>query len=79
VNRHRTDWTTLIAGVTFCAIATAYLGADISNRTLEVRWIVPLLLIGLGVAGIAGTVVRGVKRRPTGFPADDGQAGVDVQ
>jgi tellurite resistance protein TehA-like permease len=58
VKRHETDWTSLIAGVTFSAIAIAYLSSEIAHRTLEVRWVIPLLLIGLGVAGLASTVVR---------------------
>jgi len=58
MKRHETDWTSLIGGVTFCAIAAAYLGSEITNRTLELRWVVPILLIGLGVAGLAGTLVR---------------------
>jgi hypothetical protein len=58
MKRHETDWTSLIAGVTFCAIAVAYLGSQITDRTLELRWMVPILLIGLGIAGLAGTLVR---------------------
>jgi hypothetical protein len=58
MKRHETDWTSLIAGVTFCAIAVAYLGGEITHRSLEVRWVLPMLLIGLGIAGLAGTLVR---------------------
>lgn len=58
MKRHEPDWTSLISGVTFCAIALAYLGGDITHRTLELRWVLPIMLIGLGVAGLAGTLVR---------------------
>jgi hypothetical protein len=58
VKRHAPDWTSLIAGLTFCVVALAYLGSELMNRTLELRWVAPILLIGLGVAGLAGTVVR---------------------
>lgn len=58
MKRHEPDWTSLIAGVTFCAIAVAYLGGEVTHRSLELRWVVPMLLIGLGVAGLAGTLVR---------------------
>jgi hypothetical protein len=58
MRRHEPDWTSLIAGVTFCAIAAAYLGGEITHRSLELRWVIPMLLIGLGVAGLAGTLVR---------------------
>jgi hypothetical protein len=58
MKRHDTDWTSLIAGLTFCVIAVAYLGGEITGRSLELRWVVPALLIGLGAAGVAGTLVR---------------------
>ncbi len=58
MKRHEPDWTSLIAGVTFCAIAVAYLGGEVTHRSLELRWVVPMLLIGLGIAGLAGTLVR---------------------
>jgi hypothetical protein len=58
MKRHEADWTSLIAGVTFCVIAVAYLSSEITDRTLELRWVIPILLIGLGVAGLAGTLVR---------------------
>jgi hypothetical protein len=58
MKRHEPDWTSLIAGITFCAIALAYLGGEVTHRSLELRWVVPMLLIGLGLAGLAGTLVR---------------------
>ena len=58
MKRHEPDWTSLIAGVTFCAIAVAYLAGEVTHRSLELRWVVPMLLIGLGIAGLAGTLVR---------------------
>jgi hypothetical protein len=58
MRRHETDWTSLIAGVTFCAIALAYLGGEVTHRSLELHWVLPMLLIGLGIAGLAGTLVR---------------------
>jgi hypothetical protein len=58
MKRHEPDWTSLIAGVTFCAIAVAYLGGEVTHRNLELRWVAPILLIGLGIAGLAGTLVR---------------------
>jgi len=65
MKRHDTDWTSLIAGLTFCVIAIAYLGGEITGRSLELRWVVPLLLIGLGAAGVAGSLVRARKLTPS--------------
>jgi hypothetical protein len=64
VKRHDLDWTSLIAGVTFCVIALAYLGGQLSHRSLELRWVLPIALIGLGAAGVAGTILRGRRVRP---------------
>jgi hypothetical protein len=68
MKRHEPDWTSLIAGVTFCVIALAYLGGEVTHRSLELRWVVPMLLIGLGVAGLAGTLVRARRLSDAGAP-----------
>jgi hypothetical protein len=68
MKRHEPDWTSLIAGITFCAIALAYLGGEVTHRSLELRWVVPMLLIGLGVAGLAGTLVRARRMSDAGAP-----------
>jgi hypothetical protein len=68
MKRHEPDWTSLIAGVTFCTIALAYLGGEITHRSLEVRWVLPILLIGLGIAGLAGTWVRARRLSESGAP-----------
>jgi hypothetical protein len=68
MKRHEPDWTSLIAGVTFCAIAIAYLGGEVTHRSLELRWVVPMLLIGLGLAGLAGTLVRARRLSDAGIP-----------
>jgi hypothetical protein len=65
MKRHDPDWTSLIAGVTFCGIAVAYLGGELTHRSLELRWVIPILLIGLGLAGLAGTIVRARRSTPT--------------
>jgi hypothetical protein len=70
MKRHEPDWTSLIAGLTFCVIALAYLGGEVTNRNLELRWVVPMLLIGLGFAGLAGTLVRARRMSDAGTPVD---------
>lgn len=69
MKRHEPDWTSLISGVTFCAIAVAYLAGEVTHRSLEVRWVVPMLLIGLGIAGLAGTLVRARRLSEAGATA----------
>ncbi len=67
MKRHQPDLTSLLAGVTFCVIALAYIGGEITNRTFQLRWVAPILLIGLGMAGLAGGLLR-ARQRP---PSDD--------
>ncbi len=55
---HDPDWTSLVAGLTFGGIAIAYLTSDLMHRSLELRWVAPVVLIGLGLAGLAGTIMR---------------------
>jgi hypothetical protein len=69
MKRHEPDWTSLIAGVTFCAIALAYLGGEVTHRSLELRWVAPMLLVGLGLAGLAGTLVRARRMSDLGTAA----------
>jgi hypothetical protein len=78
VKRHLTDWTSLLTGITFCTIAISCLSADLSHRSLEVRWMLPMLLIGLGVAGLGGTVARGVRRNRPPIADDDVVAAHEV-
>jgi hypothetical protein len=77
MRRHEPDWTSLIAGVTFCVIAIAYLGGEITNRSLELRWIMPILLIGLGLAGLAGTLVRARRLSTPAVAAPEPEPGTD--
>ena len=62
MSRHDTDWTALIAGLTFGLISVAYLVGDLSHRSLQVSWILPILLVGLGVAGATGITLRGIRQ-----------------
>ena len=54
--RHRLDLTSLICGLVFAAVAVVYLVAENSNLEVDVRWALPLALIGLGVGGVVGAI-----------------------
>jgi hypothetical protein len=45
-----------LSGLTFGAIAVAYLLATQQSRDIDGRWVLPGALIALGIAGIAGAV-----------------------
>lgn len=61
---HETDWTSLIAGLTFLAIGVTYLVATTTHGTIDSRWMVATVLVGLGGAGLGSTIKHA--RRRTG-------------
>lgn len=62
MKRRKPDLTSLFAGITFCVIALTYIGGEITHRMLQLRWVAPILLIGLGLAGLAGAALRAKQR-----------------
>lgn len=69
MRKHRLDPFSLISGGMFTVIAVVYLIASLDDRAVNGRIVLPLTLIGLGVAGLVGAltaVVRGTRRPPAG-------------
>jgi putative Mn2+ efflux pump MntP len=60
VRRHDLDLVSLIAGVLFAMIALVHLVGAATDEAVDPRWIAPVLLVGLGVAGLAGAL-RGTR------------------
>lgn len=56
MKRHAFDATSFLAGLVLGSIALAYLVAEQSGWDVDGRWVLPVVLIGLGVAGIVGAV-----------------------
>jgi hypothetical protein len=56
------DLTALLAGIVFLVAGVAAVASTVSGAELDPRWAMPLLLVGLGLAGIASTV-RGRRQR----------------
>lgn len=56
MERHDLDLTSLVAGLVFVAlgIVLAVDGADWAD--LDLRWMAPVLLLGLGAAGLAAAL-----------------------
>lgn len=48
----------LISGLLFTALGVLFLIDQATGVRVDVRWVWPLLLIGLGVAGLASTAAR---------------------
>ena len=70
MTRHRLDVFSLCAGVLFMALAIGFLldGLDVWNA--DASWIVPVLLIVFGLAGVLTTVGR--HTRPRSMPPTTG-------
>ena len=56
MNRHTLDPVSLVAGLVFAAVAVVYLVQAHSSVDIDGRWVLPLALIGLGVAGVLGAL-----------------------
>ncbi len=63
MRRHAADLTSLIAGLVFVGIGTAYIIGALTEVRIEMRWVLPLGLIGLGLAGLAGTISQARRHR----------------
>jgi hypothetical protein len=70
VSRHNVDPTSLVAGLVFVVIGIAYVLDAADVLTVQAKWVVPLALIGLGVAGLAGSILRAWQERPGQQPPE---------
>jgi hypothetical protein len=64
MNRHPLDATSMICGVVFAVVAGVYLTGAATGGDVNSRWVLPLALIGLGVAGVVGAVTSAARQRP---------------
>ncbi len=58
MRRHELDVFSLVAGLVFLAIATGHLLVETTSAHIDGRWLVPLVLVALGGAGLAGSLRR---------------------
>lgn len=59
MRRHDLDLVSLITGAVFALVAVAHLVGAVTGDSLDPLWLAPALLIGLGVAGLAGALRSG--------------------
>jgi hypothetical protein len=59
VRRHDLDWVYLISGGIFLLVAVTHLVGAAVDGSVDMGWLVPVLLVGLGAAGLAGALRRG--------------------
>lgn len=58
MRRHDLDATSLVAGLVFVGLAVAYLIGAFTSTRIDAGWTIPIALVGLGLAGLAGSIVR---------------------
>ena len=75
---HPFDAMSLISGIVFAVVAGVYLTGSATGHHVDGRWLLPLALIGLGVAGVAGAVTSAARQqRAMATPSDAGADDVD--
>jgi len=60
MRRHDLDLLSLIAGAVFLVVALSHLVGAATGEQLDLAWLAPAVLVGLGVAGLAGAL-RGTR------------------
>jgi fatty acid desaturase len=61
--RHRRDALSLVFGLLMLAVATLFLASDAGGAAVDLRWLAPVVLIGIGLLGLlASTRPRGGDR-----------------
>lgn len=73
MRRHDLDWVSLIAGLVFTGFAVAYLIVGITDTSLDARYVWPIVLVALGVAGVA-TSIRANTREEKAFALTQDQS-----
>ena len=71
MRRHDLDLVSLITGGVFALIAVTHLVGAATGDALDPLWLAPVLLIGLGVAGLAGAL-RGGRSNDEEQPVPEG-------
>lgn len=56
MKKHSLDLLSLLTGVVFLAVAIVYLVADATDRTPAASVVMPLMVMGLGIAGLVAAV-----------------------
>ncbi|GAA1072644.1 hypothetical protein [Nocardiopsis composta] len=58
MKRRKTDWGSLVAGLLFIGLGAAFVVRGTGDWGFDLVWVLPVLAIGLGLAGIARALVK---------------------
>ena len=78
MRRHDLDLLSLVTGLVFVGIAFGHILDVGTDFDLDGRWIVPVVLVALGVAGLAGILRPKDDAGPAGPDAPADAAGPDA-
>ena len=78
MRRHDLDLLSLVTGLVFVGIAFGHILDVGTDFDLDGRWIVPVVLVALGVAGLAGILRPNDDVGPAGPDAPDAAVGPDA-
>jgi hypothetical protein len=83
VRRHSIDPVALLAGALFISVGAAYLGGVLSDTEIEARWVLPTVLIVLGLAGLMVSLANLARQRRrtelTGEPGPEEPIATDTR
>ena len=74
MRRHELDLFSLVTGVAFVSVAVLYLLDSAGVLSVDGRLVIPLMLIALGIGGLAGALYRMThdgRREPDREPAPE--------
>lgn len=54
MQRHELDLVSLVAGLLFVAAGAAFLVGEATDLWVDPAWLLPIVLVGLGVTGLVG-------------------------
>jgi hypothetical protein len=63
MKRHELDWVSLIAGAVFLLVAVTHLIGAAAGDDPDLRWLLPAMLVGIGLARLTGAL-RSSRPRP---------------
>jgi F0F1-type ATP synthase assembly protein I len=59
MSRHDLDLTSLVSGIVFVGVGIVFLLDLSADYSVSPRWVIPLVLIGIGLAGLLSTANAG--------------------
>ena len=74
MKRHELDWVSLIAGAVFLLVAVTHLIGAAAGDDPDLRWLLPAMLVGIGLAGLTGAL-RSSRPRPVPVTDDTSATG----